>query len=168
MEYQPLMNKNYVQKGFTEERIFKNSLEGIANIYCKKSSNKDDMYKHIDFYLSNGWSVDVKSSNKVCNGEHYIWLELLNVNGNKGWIDGNATHIAFSLGDRYIFFERNHLRNFIKDKISIGEWKYKQGTIYTYIIYRRFNKLDKIVLVPLKDLLILPHTFMIRDETLTL
>ena len=156
----------YKQKGFTEERIFKKSMEHHAKIMCEKSPDEDDFHKHIDFYLDNGWAVDVKSSNKVFNGEHHIWVELVNVNGNRGWIDGEATHIAFSLGDCYIFFERKKLRSFIRAKVKVGHWEYKTSVIKTYRIYTRRGKQDKIVLIPLRDILHLPHQRMKRDETL--
>ena len=62
------------------ENLFKKKVLSIGLNY-KKGSNNDDWYRHIDCYV-NGFGVDVKGNRHL----ETIWLELKNVNGNKGWL----------------------------------------------------------------------------------
>lgn len=160
------MIKPYDERGIIEEDIFKASINTYSNFDCIKSCEKDDMFKHIDFYLNNGQSVDVKASNKVFNSEHYVWIELMNIYGNKGWINGKATFIAFSLGDRYVFFKRRELKYFVYNKVNVERIHLKVGRIKPYSVYRRKGYKDKIVLIPLKDILRLEHFYVRRDKNL--
>lgn len=59
---------------------------------CVKTSRKEDMQKHIDFYV-NDIGVDVKGNRKLKT----IWLELKNVRGDKGWLQGEAEIIVFDI-----------------------------------------------------------------------
>lgn len=163
------MVNNYKEKGLIEEVIFKLSLDNHSQLNCIKSCIDDDRFKHIDFYFDNGQSVDVKSSNRLINGEHHLWIELTNIYGNKGWLYGKATFIAFSLGDRYVFLKRKDLKKHIYIKgVNSKKYKIKGGYKDTepYIVYTRRGCKDKIVLVPLQDLLRFSHFFIKRDISL--
>ena len=159
----------YKEKGLIEEAIFKLSVNLYSDFDCVKSHSDDDKFKHIDFYLSNGHSVDVKSSNRFYKGEYSLWFELTNIYGNRGWLYGKATYIAFSLGDKYIFFRRRDLVRFIFNRnINTKNWTFKVGfqNVKPYVVYRRQSFKDRIIMIPLKDLLKLNHFFVKRDISL--
>lgn len=157
--------------GLYEEKLFKQAVEKYKKISCIKSSKEDDIHKHIDFYLGNGWKVDVKTHKRVNNSDkdvsnEYVWVELMNVRGNKGWIDGEATHIGFSLTTHYILVDRVKLRALVKSKIKSNRWTYKDSKPEPYKIYRRKGLEDKVVLVPIEDILRVKHYNLQRDNEL--
>ena len=63
----------------------------------KKSSHTEDIHKHVDYWLAHNkmgrWGVDVKGNNLPDE----IWVELMNVQGNPGWLYGGAKIIAFDM-----------------------------------------------------------------------
>lgn len=163
------LNKEACDYGALEERIFQHSVKKYKGWDCTKSSAYDDIYKHIDFYLENGWSVDVKAHKRINWSDDnvtykYVWVELRTVKGRKGWIDGEATHIAFSITDSYIIVSREKLRALVKSKLQNNRWRYKDKRPLPYIIYRRENYMDKIVLVPWEDIMKLGIKKIKRDN----
>ena len=58
----------------------------------EKTTAYDDMQRHIDFYV-NDQSVDVKGNRHL----ECIWLELKNVRGKDGWLNGSATYIVMDI-----------------------------------------------------------------------
>ena len=62
------------------ESLFESRIKSLGLTF-KKSSQKDDWYKHIECYV-NGYGVGVKGNRHM----ETIWLEVTNVNGNKGWL----------------------------------------------------------------------------------
>jgi len=92
------------------ENLFKKKVLSIGLNY-KKGSNNDDWYRHIDCYV-NGFGVDVKGNRHL----ETIWLELKNVNGNKGWLQGDAFYVAMYIVELKIFsiYKRLDLLNYIK------------------------------------------------------
>lgn len=92
------------------ENLFKKKVLSIGLNY-KKGSNNDDWYRHIDCYV-NGFGVDVKGNRHL----ETIWLEVKNVNGNKGWLQGDAFYVAMYIVELKIFsiYKRLDLLNYIK------------------------------------------------------
>ena len=72
------------KQGNDAENKFKNLMETRGNT-CVKSNRNDDIKKHIDFYV-NQFSVDVKGNRHL----QTVWLEIKNVKGDKGWLQGEA------------------------------------------------------------------------------
>ena len=78
-------------RGLITENDFVKEAEK-RNYEVIKSSKRDDMYKHIDFYLKkNGksFSVDVKARKKTSRSDksfddEYTWVEFKNVAGGAG------------------------------------------------------------------------------------
>jgi len=75
-----------------------------------KSTAQQDMKAHIDFFV-NGHSVDVKGSRRLDK----IWLEVTNVRGDDGWLNGEAEFIVFHFEDENCFmtFRRDDLLEFV-------------------------------------------------------
>lgn len=80
-----------------------------------KSSRKQDIYDHIDFFV-NGYGVDVKANRRLDK----IWLELENVQGKDGWLKGKADYIAFHFSDIncFMIFRTEDLLEFVEENVS--------------------------------------------------
>lgn len=136
--------------GRMAEVRFKRAAERLG-FDVMKSNKKDDMYQHIDYWLSYSGrkhAVDVKGNNLPDE----IWCEFKNVSGNPGWMYGNAHIIAFDMPEEGGFAivdrqelafwcEKNVLDEFVKDKKDAYRRK-----------YTRRDRLDVITIVNLLDL----------------
>ena len=134
------------KQGISFEEDFKNRIISLGLNY-KKSSKKDDWYKHIDCYV-NGYGIDVKGN----RGLKTIWLEHTNVNGNKGWLKGDAMYIAMHITELNIFsiYKRIDLLNFI-EKNTKGE-TINTNEYFKYYTRKKWGKKDKIVKVKYNDI----------------
>lgn len=144
------MNKSF-GRGRRSEYRFLEAIKAIG-LQCRKSSRKDDMYRHIDFYILDDDSeiiatVDVKGENQL----NEIWVELKNVRGDKGWLYGDASVIAFEMpeigGFACVFTK--HLIDYVESNVvdeSVPKAEaYKKK-------YSRDGRADVITLLCLEDL----------------
>jgi hypothetical protein len=135
-------DKRYIQcqnDGNYYEDLFKSRVLLLGMKY-KKGTQKDDWYKHIDCYV-NGYGVDVKGNRHL----ETIWLELLNVNGNKGWLQGDAFYIAMFIKELNIFsiYKRLDLLAHIKENVNqYTENKNEYNKFYTR---KKWGKKDILV-----------------------
>ena len=131
------------KQGNDAEKKFKDLMELRGNI-CIKSSRSDDINKHIDFYV-NQFSVDVKGNRHL----ETIWLELKNVKGNKGWLEGEADYIVFDVVElkSFCFFNTEKLFNYVKDIKEIAKDKKDYNKLYT-----RKERKDVLVKVRYNDI----------------
>ena len=134
-----------------------NSAEGrFLKIFpdSKPSTREENMYKHIDFYVPDRFSVDVKGNNYPDE----IWVEIKNVQGNKGWAWGDADYIAFEMYEigGFVMVNTDELRSFVKENVSK---KYTSKKNAYLKLYRREGRMDTITKVVLSDLLSLPSTW---------
>jgi len=97
--------------GRLTEELFKTVMESRGNT-CIKASKDTDINDHIDFYV-NDLGVDVKGNRQL----DCIWLEIQNVHGEKGWLQGEADYIVFDIVElkSFCIFERLDLYNLVKD-----------------------------------------------------
>lgn len=99
------------------ENLFKEVMERIG-FPVEKSSTKEDMYDHIDFFSNDRkYSFDIKDEKKFSRKDKYtdsniIWLEVQNVRGDKGWLRGKATHIVLKSENEFLFISRSKLLEF--------------------------------------------------------
>ena len=129
------------------------------------STETEDIFQHIDVRVGE-MTIDVKGLKKVNMKDSNVnpeihWIEFQNVIGNKGWIYGAASHIAFELIDTYLLIERDLLYEFCKEKIVDRKIKDTKGL---YTLYRRKGRQDVISLVLTEDLLKLPHSHINKNE----
>lgn len=128
------------------EDLFKKKI--ISNNYkWTESTKEDDWYRHIDCYV-NGYGVDVKGNRHL----NTIWLEHTNVNGNKGWLRGEAFYIAMHISELNCFsiYKRIDLLNYINQNVkeeSINKHEYLK--FYTR---KKWGKKDKVVKVKYNDI----------------
>ena len=116
-----------------------------------KSSKYDDIYKHIDFYIA-GYSFDVKGHRHL----DCIWLELTNVNGNKGWLKGEATYIVFDIVElkSFCFFKRKDLLKYVQENITeTTETKDEYNKLYTRAKWGKLDVITKVKFDNIKNLM---------------
>lgn len=117
-----------------------------------KSTTSEDIYEHWDLKITA--KIDVKSIKKqarsdVFYNENFHWIETMNVNGDRGWLYGDADFFAFETMDYWIINDKLTLQKFIEDKTKdkvIGSLK------DPYELYRRANRKDIVTKVKTLDL----------------
>lgn len=165
---------NCHEKGKIVENEFKLALSNVMenknmDFSIEKTSFKDDVNNHIDFYLKYNdeiRSFDVKARKKINREDkkennELNWVELKNVNGKDGWIYGKATHIAFETEDGFMLVKRKDLIKLIEEKCVdatiYNSKEYKDKEIYKK--YNREGRKDIIILVPNKDINKIKETY---------
>ncbi len=126
---------NYFEKLFAD----KVKQKGLS---WKKASQEDDWYKHIDCYV-NEFGVDVKGNRHL----NTIWLEYTNVNGNLGWLRGQAKYIAMHIDelDCFSIYYRSDLLTFVENNVfEKTKDKHDYLKLYTRV---KWNKKDQLVKV---------------------
>jgi hypothetical protein len=123
------------------EKLFKEKVLS-NNLKWKEATKEEDWYKHIDCYV-NGYGVDVKGNRHL----ETIWLEHTNVNGNKGWLRGDAYYIAMFIMELNCFsiYKRYDLLNYV-NKNTKGECNNTLEYLKFYT-RRKWGKKDKVVKV---------------------
>jgi hypothetical protein len=108
----------------------------------KDGTNQDDWYKHIDCYV-NGFGVDVKGNRHLDT----IWLEYSNVNGNKGWLRGDARYIAMHISelDCFSIYNRVDLLKFVE--LNVKEKTIDKREYLKFYTRERWGKKDLIAKV---------------------
>src|SRR5574338_496306 len=69
----------------------------------QNATQDQNMKEHFDYIISKGeisLKVEVKAEKRLSSKDEstqseFIWIEILNVQGNNGWIHGKADYIAF-------------------------------------------------------------------------
>lgn len=153
------------QNGYKAEALFKLLAErrGYAVTLASKNEN---IYKHIDLKLSiydkssnanQIITVDVKSRKKTNRkdssvNDDWTWIEYRNVQGEKGWILGQATHIAFERAEDFIIFPRQKLARWTKENLKeLGYPFARNAGDSRYKLYRRDGRLDLITQIKISD-----------------
>ena len=122
-----------------------------------EANRQQDMEEHWDF----GVKFDVKMIKSVKRhqqpDETIHWVELQNVNGEKGWLYGEADFFSFETIDYWIVVHKNDLQKLIRDKCT-------DRTISSvpalHRIYQRKGRQDQIVLVKSIDLMYISTSVM--------
>lgn len=144
------VSKHRLQRCYSQGKYFENLFEQKVNdlgLDFKKSSRKDNIYRHIDCYVD-GYGVDVKGNRHL----NTIWLEIINVRGNKGWLDGDAMYIAMHIEelDCFCLFYRKDLLQFVTNNVS--EKTTKSKDYMKFYTREKWGKQDVIVKVKYDDI----------------
>jgi hypothetical protein len=123
--------KKFIDSKNSKGHIFSNLI---------KSKKQEDTDLHIDYFVNvyipennetRKLSFDLKSEKKFFENpdmklsKEWIWVELVNVDGNDGWLYGKATHLAYVFGkdiwlinlERLVkYVESVVIREFVEDK----------------------------------------------------
>lgn len=131
--------------------------EDLFKSVCQKagytvipSSEKENMYDHVDFLVNTDrgyFSVDVKGN---CNTD-CIWVELRNVQGKAGWLYGGADYIAFNITDcdAFAVVGREELEARCMEIIKPRFVGYDDAK---YNLYTRIGRYDVISRIVLQDI----------------
>tara|TARA_Y100000389_G_scaffold187573_1_gene209146 strand:- start:4101 stop:4550 length:450 start_codon:yes stop_codon:yes gene_type:complete len=147
----------FLSKGKMVERAFTKVLSNH-----KSSTEKEDISEHWD--ISTNIKLDVKGLKKTKRSddepnENIHWLEIKNVNGDLGWVYGEADYFVFETIDYWIIVDKNDLQEFIKNKIE-KDWVYSAAL---YKLYRRKGREDVITLVKTIDLMYLSSSIITKS-----
>lgn len=135
----------------TEENFAKNLKDPVW------ATDKQDMYEHWDVQGTLDGQLlkfDVKGMKKVNRWDNktqddITWIEGTNVRGYPGWIKGKADYIVFERPDYWLLVNREELFKFTWSKLEENNFR-KGKNIYE--VYQREGRLDKITMVPFKDI----------------
>ena len=135
----------------TEENFAKNLKDPVW------ATDKQDMYEHWDVQGTLDGQLlkfDVKGMKKVNRWDNktqddITWIEGTNVRGYPGWIKGKADYIVFERPDYWLLVNREELFKFTWSKLEENNFR-KGKNIYE--VYQRDGRLDKITMVPFKDI----------------
>jgi UDP-N-acetylmuramyl pentapeptide synthase len=124
----------------------------------KNSTFKEDTQSHIDFHLTKDGKtikVDVKSEKKINRSDsntqtEKLWCEILNVQGNNGWLNGESSHIAFQDGDSYLIVDRERLKERVYS-LNTGK-QVKNAADALYNLYTRYKRNDLLTIVLKSDI----------------
>lgn len=148
------------QDGLIDETLVMEAVQHTLGGTCEKSTPKEDMRDHVDFWWNSPKKgrigVDVKGIKKKSRQDKEVddtihWIELLNVQGNPGWIYGKSTYIAFRTKKNILFVKTKLLQDFANNKV-IGKEIVHVNPKDFYIPYQRFGRKDMIIKVPVTDL----------------
>lgn len=115
---------------------------------------KQDMFEHWDVDVD-GLKFEVKGRKRVNRNDKEftddIHVEIINVNGDKGWIQGLANTIALEREKDFLLVSRRALY-----KLVVKKLKNEYGKGY-YQKHSRPGRRDLVTLIPLADVLLLQH-----------
>jgi hypothetical protein len=131
-------------------------IKAIINTFLEDtifSDEKTDMLEHWDLQTLNE-KIDVKSIKKVRRNDdtpndNIHWVELKNVNGNLGWLYGEADSFAFETNNSWVLVDKIKLQTLVahkcKDKIFCSKPQ-------LYKLYQRKGRQDVITMVETSEL----------------
>lgn len=149
----------------TEER-FRRCCEA-KNIDHQKSEFHEDVNHHFDCILANSIRVDVKGRKRRKRSDtemddDIIYVELMNVKGNRGWLYGKADYFAFERLEGFVMVKKDDLIPLVERLVKDDFKSYPT----LYYMYRRKNRPDEAVtLISYEDLLTIPHIFLEDKES---
>jgi hypothetical protein len=123
-----------------------------------KSTKNEDIVRHIDGYMVKGrkkMSFDFKSRKRVSRGDNgrqdeFVWIEFINVRGNKGWVFGEADWIVFERELDYLFVERRKLANLASLLVDFSK-TVDEARHALYGVYTRKGRFDQISMLKMRD-----------------
>lgn len=148
------------QDGLIDETLVMEAVQHTLGGTCEKSTPTEDMKDHIDFWWDSPKmgriGVDVKGIKKKSRQDKEVddtihWVELLNVQGNPGWIYGKSTYIAFRTKKNILFVKTAKLQDFA-NKAVVGKQIVNSNPKECYVPYQRYGRKDMIIKVPTTDL----------------
>jgi len=156
--------RDFVSSYMRKEKILASAMEIMGRITM--ATPIQDASEHWDFELS--IPIDVKAMKKTSRSDadpddSIHWVEIINVDGNLGWLYGKAMYIAFETELFWIFVYREALVEFIKemckDKIPTD------SVLDFYKIYTRDGRKDKITKVKTIDLMSISDFLIMKKDS---
>ena len=139
--YSPIEKKDLNSLGFNEVSLDVNKYQHIDGEVTFKTEIIDTTI-----------SVDIKDRKSIRRGmdrnDTYLWVEIVNCYGYKGWLYGKANFIAFKQKDHWLFVWR-------KDLIDLVHKKVKKEYVDVFPLYKLKNRTgskDVITLIDRNDI----------------
>lgn len=126
--------------------------------FTREATKHENIYCHFDIVMDDSIKVDVKQLKKrnrtdAAEDPSIHFVEFQNVNGDKGWLYGQADYIAFEQPDCFIMVDRKKLGKYYCDimkgntEVVISNDEKQLHTWYT-----RKGRLDVMIMVNTSDL----------------
>ena len=148
MAYIPNSQENKDKGEEAEKAFYQKFRRGIK----RKSSDDEDMKEHWDYLMINKDGderrVDVKSFNKR---EHILRVEIVNRNGDHGWVYGKSDYIAYRMSrtsDKFLFVKTKALQRLAEKTKDI----YVEDTYVPYRKWKQKGSAAVLTFIPLEDL----------------
>lgn len=130
------------------------------------SSKEEDINEHWDLKIS--FKYDVKSVKKISRNdlypnELYHFIEIKNVNGDNGWLYGDADYFVFETFKYFIIVSKEKLQKFISENIIKTYVTTPDKSLYC--LYSRENKKDVITMVTSIDLCVISESIKHKQNT---
>ena len=154
--------KEYLKKGKETEARFALLLDNPVF-----STEDQDKKEHWDLKDEMGVKYDVKGMKQYQRKENGLatdrlhWIEFLNVNGDDGWLYGQADVIVFETRKWWLLVNREDLVTFAEAATKDEKWA--NGKPKPYEFYRRKDKMDKITILPTVDLLSIASKVLVKE-----
>lgn len=159
------MNKKFVDKKSLETG--KKAEESFSKIskkhgfICTAASREENIHSHIDFFLegkNKTVSVDVKARKKTNRkdskfNDEWVWIEIKNVRGSKGWLYGKADFICFENKAGFLLIPRKSLINIVNQHVRFDLSMVEKAYQAKYRIYQRFGRRDQITQIEMSHLI---------------
>lgn len=142
-------------------RILCESMGGTFTTSSFRENTKD----HVDIWWTDGdgvrHGIDVKMPKKTRRQDSApdhtrTWVELLNTNGDPGWLDGSEEMIAFVREGEFnevLFVDRKGLSDFVKERTRTSRVnEYNSGVEYDLYTRARWGNNDMCTIVPFSDM----------------
>jgi len=145
--------KSIIEGEKAEDLLF--SILQKLQYHPRKSTFNENIRNHFDIVYTKGdktIKIDVKACKRLNRkdtntNQDIIWIELRNVNGNKGWLYGEADYIVFERENEFVFVDRKELVKLVESlPLEVGETKKE------YVILTRKNRKDQIFYMPFSKL----------------
>ena len=121
--------KEFYLNGVKDEEFIMKAIETTLGGTCEKATKREDTKKHIDFWWNSPkkcrLGIDAKGRKKTNRSDKTYnddiqWIEMYNVNGEKGWVYGESDYIAFRTSTDIIFVSTKKLKEY-GEKIIEGK-----------------------------------------------
>ena len=85
--------------------------------------------------------------------DDWIWVELKNVQGRKGWVYGDANFIVFERENDFVVASRLSIIELIESKVRFDLGFVERAYQAKYQVYQRRGRRDQITQVKMSDIL---------------
>ena len=135
------------------------------------SNKSQDINEHWDYKVTDGngktYKYDVKGIKRINRedglpNEHYHFIEIKNVNGDKGWAYGEADFFKFETEEYWITVSKEALQNLIKAKTHKEYVTSPDKALYC--LYQRSGRKDIMTLVKTIDLMAIATSIDVKTE----
>lgn len=153
-------NSREIKIGNQAEESFKKLFTCI-----RRATKEEDILEHWDLEAiieDKNVKVDVKAVKNENRydpypNENFHWVEIQNVNGDRGWLYGDSDLIVFETLDYFILVGRLKLKKFLEKKLGYSRKRISEivpsSVKDPYVFYQRSGRKDIVVKVKTIDLM---------------